>query len=266
MMKMDVQTKLVPNRLLTVVLVGWVLVGAFLLDIPAASADIILENTRSRAAITRVGSDLKKSLVEGGFRWGAPMFIRIFKEKKRLEVWLAKGGAFRLFKSYPICAYSGGLGPKLRNGDLQAPEGFYFVTPGRFNPGSDYHLSFNIGYPNAYDRAHDRTGSYIMVHGQCVSIGCFAMATGPLGGGAARNRPIEEIWTLADAAFRSGQQFFRVHIFPFMLTEKNLERHAGSKWITFWRNLKQGYDHFEKSKRPPDTVVRAKRYVFAEDR
>ncbi len=197
---------------------------------------------------------LIKQATDAGLRFGAPVYIRIFKESKELEVWLKKDDSFALFKTYPICTYGyGSLGPKLRQGDGQAPEGFYFVTPGRLNPYSKFHLSFNLGYPNQYDRRHGRSGSALMVHGDCVSIGCYAM-TDPA---------IEEIYALVDAAFRNGQPFFRVHIFPFRMTQENMKKHGESEWRSFWKNLKQGYDFFEAQENvPPDVQVINSEYVF----
>jgi murein L,D-transpeptidase YafK len=216
-------------------------------------AQKIPSSARSRAAIARVKPYLEKTIKGAGFKWGAPIFIRIFKQSKELEVWLKDSSNFRLFDTYKICTWGwGGLGPKVKQGDGKAPEGFYFVRPRQMNPNSQFHLSFNLGYPNAYDRAHGRTGGALMVHGSCVSIGCYAM-TDPV---------IEEIFTLIDASFRNGQQFFRVHIFPFKMTEENLKKHQDSEWISFWKNLKEGYDYFEKSKKPPDVSVKNKKYVF----
>lgn len=198
---------------------------------------------------------LQKTMSNKRLQWGAPLYIRIFKEEKRLEVWLKCGNNFKLFKSYAICTYGGkGLGPKTRNGDCRAPEGFYFVTPEQLNPYSQFHLAFNLGYPNRYDQYHGRTGSALMVHGDCVSIGCFAMT----------DKSIEEIYTLAHAALSKGQPFFRVHIFPFKMTDKNMNRYRKSKWIQFWRNLKTGYDWFENHDQvPPDVFVRKGRYQFS---
>jgi murein L,D-transpeptidase YafK len=207
---------------------------------------------RSEAAAKRVRPSLEPALRAKGLRWGAPVFIRIFKEEKELELWVDDGKVFKHFKTWPICKYSGKLGPKLKEGDQQAPEGFYFVPRSRMNPRSRFHLSFNLGYPNTYDRAHKRTGSALMVHGNCVSIGCYAMT----------NARIEEIYSLCDAALKGGQRFFRVHSFPFRMTEANMKRHAQSKWIEEWYNLKQGYDWFEKSKRPPNVTVSVRRYLF----
>ncbi len=136
---------------------------------------------------------------------------------------------------------------------MKAPEGFYFVTPKRLNPHSRFHLSFNLGYPNTYDLAYGRTGSALMVHGDCQSIGCFAMT----------DEKIEEIYTIANAALRNGQKFFRVHIFPFQMNTENMKKHEKSKWYSFWKNLKEGYDFFEQNNHvPPNVEVVNKRYVF----
>ena len=185
---------------------------------------------------------------------GAPIFLRIFKEESELEVWFQRGDRFEFAKTYPICSWSGTLGPKLAEGDGQSPEGFYFVPPKMMNPNSDYHLAFNIGFPNAYDRAHGRTGSFLMVHGSCVSIGCYAMT----------DAGIEEIYEVAEAAHGGGQTYFRVHIFPFRMTPENMKRHQDDPWRPFWENLQEGYDHFETKRVPPNVTVVNKRYQFAD--
>jgi murein L,D-transpeptidase YafK len=208
---------------------------------------------RSAAASKRVRPALESALRVKGLRWGAPAFIRIFKEEKQLELWVDDGKQFKLFKTWAICKFSGELGPKLMEGDGQAPEGFYFVPRARMNPRSRFHLSFNLGYPNAYDRARQRTGSALMVHGNCVSIGCYAMT----------DSRIEEIYSLCDAALQNGQRFFRVHSFPFRMTEANMKRYRKSKWISEWQNLKIGYDWFEKTKRPPNVTVSGNQYAFS---
>ncbi len=208
---------------------------------------------RAARAVERRGEPLRRALAAKDLELGAPIFLRIFKQESELEVWVDDGRRFRLFRTYAICTWSGELGPKLKQGDEQAPEGFYFVTPERMNPQSRYHLSFNLGYPNAYDRAHGRTGDYLMVHGDCVSIGCYAM-TVPI---------IEEIWTLAMAAFEGGQPFFRVHAFPFRMTEEAMRAHREHRWFDFWQNLATGYDWFEREGRPPDAAVADRRYRFS---
>jgi len=214
----------------------------------------IPSSRRSRQAIARVKPALKAEIKAAGLRLGAPIFVRIFKEPKVLEMWVSDGSRFKLFKSYKVCTYGWkGLGPKTRQGDGRAPEGFYFVTPSRLNPASDYHLAFNLGYPNAYERARGWTGSALMVHGSCASIGCYAMT----------NPVIEEIYALADAALRGGQRFFRTHIFPFRMTPENMQKYKDSEWFAFWQNLKQGYDYFEQhDHNPPNVEVRGGLYVF----
>lgn len=208
---------------------------------------------RSKNAIASVEGDLVIALAGKGLEYGAPMFIRIFKDPGVLEVWLeSSNGDFVRFKNYDICTFSGNLGPKLKEGDKQSPEGFYFVRADNLNPASRFHLSFNLGFPNAYDRHHGRTGSALMVHGNCVSIGCYAM-TDPL---------IEEIYALMQKALEMGQPFIRVHAFPFRLTEQALAKHSSNQWHSFWNNLKTGYELFETNKIPPNTTVVDGRYVF----
>lgn len=209
-------------------------------------------SARSLEAIARVKPQLSRDLEAKGLHYGSPIFIRIFKQERLLELWVQGEKRFELFRSYRIAAMSGELGPKLREGDRQAPEGFYFVTKGRMNPNSRFHLSFNLGYPNRYDRAHRRTGSALMVHGNQVSIGCFAMT----------DAKIEEIYALADGALRGGQTFFRVHCFPFRMTPENMQKHQDSKWADFWNNLKTGHDWFEEQGTPPDVGVKSKVYTF----
>jgi murein L,D-transpeptidase YafK len=196
--------------------------------------------------------DLKKRLKALNAKLGDRVFLRIFKKEETLEVWIKPKRAkkYKLLKSYKICKYSGTLGPKLKEGDYQAPEGFYKVYKGSLNPHSKFHLSFNLGYPNRYDRAHKRTGSFLMVHGECASIGCYAMG----------NKNIEEIYLLVKKALYAGQKGVWVHIFPFRLTRKNLAKYKNNKWYNFWQNLKEGYDIFEKTKIPPIIGVKNKRY------
>lgn len=182
----------------------------------------------------------------------SPIFIRIFKEESELEIWKARDdGRFYHYKTYPICNWSGELGPKLRQGDKQAPEGFYSVKPHQMNPNSSFHIAFNLGYPNAYDRAHNRTGDFLMVHGKCRSAGCYAMT----------DALIEEIYALAREAFRGGQKQIEVHAFPFRMTDANMERHQKHRWYKFWQVLKEGYDHFEIHRIPPNIAVCERRYV-----
>ncbi len=191
-------------------------------------------------------------LASTGVSEGAPVLIRIFKSEFELELWMQRDGVYRHFATYPICRWSGQLGPKLREGDRQAPEGFYTVDASALNPNSRWFRSFNLGYPNAFDRAHGRTGSFIMVHGGCGSIGCFAMT----------NPQMQEIWTLVTAALSGGQKRFQVQVFPFRMTDEKLARHATSPHIGLWKSLKTGNDLFEASKLPPKVAVCGNAYRF----
>jgi murein L,D-transpeptidase YafK len=228
---------------------GVVAISAFAQKYP----HVISRFSANRAPIEmRDTRSFEEQLVAKGFAKGDAVFMRIFKEESELEVWMQKEDGFALFKTYPICNYSGNLGPKLREGDRQSPEGFYFVGKSALNPNSNYHLSFNLGFPNVYDRERNRTGSYLMVHGDCQSIGCYAMT----------DAGIEEIYGLGEAALNAGQPFFRVHAFPFRMTDARMVQAAQDRWYPFWRNLKQGYDAFEEGKIPPDVTVDNEHYVF----
>lgn len=196
---------------------------------------------------------LEKALERIGGEMGDPVFIRIFKKERTLEVWMEEDEKYRFLKQYPICSYSGELGPKLKEGDAQAPEGFYRVRREDLNPNSQYHLSMNIGFPNRYDRMHGRTGSLLMIHGGCVSIGCYAMG----------DEAIDEIYELTETALASGQPSVPVHIFPFRMTETNMDRQIENRWYDFWQNLKEGYDFFESNKSVPVVRVKEGRYSFS---
>lgn len=202
-------------------------------------------NERSRQAATRVSEPLRAELHTLGAKWGAAIYVRIFKASDELEIWVDSGTRHQLLRTWPICTWSGELGPKQRQGDGQAPEGFYEVGAQQLNPTSRFHLSFNLGYPNAFDRAHGRTGDFLMVHGNCVSVGCYAM------GDAA----IEEIYTLVATALAHGQRAVPVHAFPFRMDGDWEARHAGSEWLPFWRQLAAGYQAFERSGHPPKMRV-----------
>lgn len=183
----------------------------------------------------------------------SPITVRIFKEESELEVWKqTKDGDYALLKTYPICRWSGELGPKVTEGDRQAPEGFYTITPGQMNPNSSYYLAFNMGYPNAYDKAWGRTGAHLMVHGDCSSSGCYAMT----------DEQIQEIFALGRDSFTGGQRSFQVQAYPFRMTPTNMARHRNNPNMPFWRMIKEGYDTFEITKAPPKVDVCEKRYVF----
>ena len=209
---------------------------------------------RAKAAAERVRPELEQALASKGLRFGDPVFLRAFKEEGQVELWVRKRDTkkYELFRTWEVAKQSGKPGPKLAQGDGQVPEGFYHVGSSAMKPDSQFHLAFNIGYPNAYDRHHGRTGDFIMIHGNCVSIGCLAM-TDP---------KIEEIYTLCDAALKNGQTYFRVHLFPFRMTPQRLAREKDSEWFDFWTNLKEGYDLFENDRLPPEADVKSGRYEF----
>lgn len=195
---------------------------------------------------------IQARLDAAGLKLGAPIFMRIFKHEFELELWIKDGETFRHFATYPICRYSGWLGPKLKQGDRQAPEGVYTVSKNQLNPNSRWHRSFNLGYPNRFDRAHARTGNYLMVHGGCSSAGCYAMT----------NDTIDEIWALVTAALNAGQPRFQVQIFPFRLSEPALQARKDHEWAAFWRQLKPAYDLFEQAHVPPRVNVCKNEYRF----
>jgi murein L,D-transpeptidase YafK len=183
----------------------------------------------------------------------SPILVRIFKEESELEVWKQDTtGRFELLKVYPICRWSGDLGPKITEGDRQAPEGFYTITPGLMNPNSNYYLAINTGFPNAYDRANDRHGGFLMIHGDCSSRGCYAMTDEQIG----------EIYSLARESFLGGQPSFQIQAYPFRMTPTNLARHRTSPHLAFWKMLKIGNDHFEATHLEPKVDVCDKHYVF----
>jgi len=232
---------------------SWLLIFSLLLVSTFFPQNIeIPSSQRSKQAVERCTPNLIKQFEENNLEFGNNVFIRIFKQSDELELWIKEDSNYRLFKTYSICDFSGGLGPKTRQGDGKSPEGFYFVRPSQLNPWSSFHLSFNIGYPNAYDRAHGYTGSALMVHGDCVSIGCYAMT----------DKNIEEIWTIISKAFENGQQFFRIHIFPFRMTPDTMLKFRGNTNFDFWTNLQEGFEAFEKDKIPPNVEVSNRRYIF----
>ncbi len=213
---------------------------------------MVTESSMSKDNLIDV--NLEERLVFLSAKVGDPVFIRIFKEESLLEVWIRPGAEYQHLKDYYICAYSGYLGPKLQEGDRQSPEGFYKVKRYQLNPNSKYYLSFNLGFPNKYDRAHDRTGSFLMVHGNCVSDGCYAMT----------DEKIEEIYALVEGALQKGQRYVQVHAFPFRMTSAAMALYSENEWYDFWVNLKEGYDYFESEKLPPHVKVEEKQYSIYE--
>jgi murein L,D-transpeptidase YafK len=183
----------------------------------------------------------------------SPTVIRTYKKEAELEIWKMKSnGEYALLKTYPMCRWSGQLGPKKREGDMQVPEGFYSIAPGQMNPNSHYYLAFNVGYPNAYDRAYGRTGGNVMVHGVCSSAGCFSMT----------DEQVADIYAIARDSFAGGQREIQLQSYPFHMTAENMAKFRLDPNIDFWKNLKDGSDHFEVTKNEPSVLVCGKHYVF----
>jgi len=196
---------------------------------------------------------LVQAMAEKDMDLQSPILIRLFKQEAELEVWKQnRSGKFELLKTYPICRWSGDLGPKVREGDRQAPEGFYTISPAQMNPQSAYYLSFNTGYPNAYDRALGHTGSELMVHGDCSSRGCYAMT----------DEQIAEIYSLGRESFFGGQKAFQFQAYPFRMTPANFAKHRNNPNMAFWKMIKEGNDHFEVSRQEPKVDFCEKHYVF----
>jgi murein L,D-transpeptidase YafK len=200
-----------------------------------------------------VSPKLIAAMAEKDMDLQSPMLVRLFKQEAELEIWKQdRSGRFALLKTYPICRWSGDLGPKVREGDRQAPEGFYAISPAQMNPQSAYYLSFNTGYPNAYDRALGHTGSQLMVHGDCSSRGCYAMT----------DEQIAEIYSLGRESFFGGQKSFQFQAYPFRMTPINMAKHRNNPNMPFWKMIKEGYDHFEVTRQEPKIDFCEKKYVF----
>ncbi|MFJ5472104.1 peptidoglycan meso-diaminopimelic acid protein amidase [Pectobacterium carotovorum] len=192
-----------------------------------------------------IAKELKQQLL------GSPIYIQIFKEERIFELYAKVGSEYRLLEQYPICKYSGGLGPKRVEGDLKSPEGFYQVDLRQLKPDSQYYRAINIGFPNDYDKSQGYSGRYLMIHGECVSVGCYAMT----------NTYMDEIYRYAEAALRNGQAKIDIAIYPFRMTEQNMQRHRNSTYASFWKQLQPGYSYFNQHNQPPAVTVFNGQYV-----
>jgi murein L,D-transpeptidase YafK len=240
------------NRTLVRALITSVAVATGALLLAGCNSDEISLATNAKAN-QPVPPKLIAAMVEKDMDLQSPILVRLFKEEAELEVWKQdRSGRFALLKTYPICRWSGDLGPKVREGDRQAPEGFYNISPAQMNPQSAYYLSFNTGYPNAYDRSLGHTGSELMVHGDCSSRGCYAMT----------DEQIAEIYSLGRESFFGGQKSFQFEAFPFHMTPINMAKHRNNPNMAFWKMIKEGYDHFEVTRQEPKVDFCEKKYVF----
>jgi murein L,D-transpeptidase YafK len=218
-----------------------------------AGCETDVANVASARALRPLSAEMVAEIEKKNMPKESPILVRIFKEEAELEVWKQDAnGQFAHLKTYPICRWSGELGPKVKEGDRQAPEGFYPITPGQMNPNSNYYLAFNLGFPNAFDRANERTGAFLMVHGDCSSAGCYAMT----------DEQIQEIYALGRDSFLGGQKSFQVQAYPFRMTGHNMAKHRNNPAMPFWRMIKEGNDHFMVTKAEPKIDVCEKRYVF----
>src|SRR3954462_5187745 len=213
-------------------------------------------NTRSTRHLAPIPPRTLALMAEKGMSPSDPILMRAYKTESELEVWKRRAdGKYAHLKTLPICRWSGQLGPKIQQGDRQAPEGFYTITPGQMNPNSNYYLSFDTGFPNAHDQQLGRTGSLLMVHGSCSSAGCFAMT----------DESIAEIYALAREALAGGQRSFQFQSYPFRMTAQNLAQHRFDPNIAFWKNLKEGSDVFEVTREEPQVTLADRRYKFNVD-
>src|SRR6266850_627472 len=232
-------------------LITSVALGAGVLLAGCNSDDISLANNAK--ANQPVPAKLIAEMTAKDMDLQSPILVRLFKQEAELEIWKQdRSGRFALLKTYPICRWSGDLGPKVREGDRQAPEGFYAISPAQMNPQSAYYLSFNTGYPNAFDKALGHTGSQLMVHGDCSSRGCYAMT----------DEQIAEIYSLGRESFFGGQRAFQFQAYPFKMTPVNMAKHRNNPNMPFWKMIKEGNDHFEVTRQEPKVDFCEKKYVF----
>jgi murein L,D-transpeptidase YafK len=227
-------------------------VSGALNDSTVTAAESELSRMAARDALPGMGASLAALSLESG----DPIFLRVFKEENELEVWMRGRGNshYTLFRVYRLRGWSGGLGPKLKEGDRQTPEGFYFGSASRMRPHTRHYLGMDLGFPNEYDSFHGRTGSGLMIHGGKSESGAFVLSPEDMG----------EVYSLSEAALSGGQRIFRIHVFPFRMTDKRMEQEWKRQpdWIDFWVNLKEGYDFFENANFPPDVSVSTGEYAF----
>src|SRR4051795_6841979 len=242
------------------ILISRSLARAFLVSVALAASFVLAGCDTDQVSLATnakanqpVPPKLLAAMVEKNMDLQSPILVRLFKQEAELEVWKqTRNGQFALLKTYPICRWSGDLGPKVREGDRQAPEGFYSINPGQMNPQSAYYLSFNTGYPNAFDKALGRSGSQLMVHGDCSSRGCYAMT----------DEQIAEIYSLGRESFFGGQKSFQLQAYPFKMTPFNMANHRNNPNMPFWKRIKEGWDHFEVTRQEPKVDFCEKKYVF----
>jgi len=238
------------NRMYTILGRALRIACAILVAISLAACSQFVGDNRQNVPLPKALVDRMTAI---GSSPSEPMVVRLFKQTSELEVWKrTTSGSYALLKTYEICKWSGALGPKVREGDYQSPEGFYDVTPGLMNPKSSYWLSFNVGFPNKFDQAWGRTGTNLMIHGDCKSVGCYAMT----------DEGIKEIYAMARETFKGGNRSFQLQLLPFRMSDANMVANAASPHLAFWKNLKEGTDAFDATRQPPTWDVCERRYIF----
>lgn len=212
---------------------------------------------RVKAAYDEKWANLQTELSAAGITKPFKLYIAAYKNEGKLELWLKTNGqkAYKLFKTYDFCAHSGTLGPKVKEGDLQTPEGFYYINV--FNPKSSFHLSLGINYPNKVDERRsgkERPGGNIYIHGNCVTVGCIPLT----------DDKIKEVYVLAVEAKNASQDQIPVHIFPFKMTSVNLNAYLKQypAQRALWTNLETGYRYFEKHNNLAVVTEKEGKYLF----
>jgi len=238
-----------------------VIIFFILLNNIAAQSSFVenqLSNPKVALVFKAKEDTLKKQFDKEGLVWPPKqLYIRSFKYDSQLEVWVrnSNNDAYKLFKTYKVCALSGALGPKRMEGDYQVPEGFYYINA--FNPRSNYHLSLGINYPNASDAILSdslKPGNDIYIHGSCVTVGCIPI----------QDNQIEELYLLASLAKNNGEDFIPVHIFPIRYNNPKSNEYLlkstkdDKEYQQFSVRIKEVYDYFEQHKKLPFISVNKK--------
>ncbi len=207
----------------------------------------------NQPALSGPSSGLAEAFSRKHLKLGSPVLIRIYKQSSELELWVLRGPRFVLLNVYPICRWSGRLGPKLQAGDRQSPEGVYTITAAGLIVNDRWHRAMNINYPNRYDRVNSRTGSGILIHGRCRSIGCFALS----------DANVEEVYEAVRSALAAGQRQVQVVALPLRFRNKSVE--APPDLPGFWQDLSREEALFHRDRVPAPAWLCGGRYVF-EDR
>ena len=225
---------------------------AFLADTKAAT--VADKSPDSLAVVKEL--PLTEQFAAKGLKLGSPIFLRVYKKTSKMELWVAQGPRYALFKTYRICRWSGGLGPKMYEGDRQSPEGLYHITAEDLIVNARWHRAMNINYPNRFDVVNGRGGSGILIHGKCGSVGCFAI----------EDANVEEVYTAVDAALRAGQASVPVLALPFSFAQHAPAVEDTLRLNEFWADLRRADLLFNRDHIPPSAWVCDGRYFFSDRR